>query len=282
MDLEVCQRRIDAIEWYHEFDFPNGLVARATTLDAEAHRRIWRFITSELDRIDFTGKSVLDLGCWDGYWSFYAERRGAEYVLATDDRSQNWAGSAGVLLARELLDSSIDIRLDVSVYDAARVGRTFDIVLCLGIYYHLVDPFYAFSQIRRCCHPGSIVVFEGDCTHALAKTSIHYDLADPSMPIFLPAPEALAQMLQANYLNVVSQRSMLAQLGSRPEHRGAPNLLRRIWPKPSRPALRSLDRLISVCEPFEGSNPLHFYRPPFGLHEFDPRFQKDDGLEPTR
>ena len=35
------------------------------------------------------------MGCWDGYWSFYAEQRGAARVLATDDASQNWAGSAG-------------------------------------------------------------------------------------------------------------------------------------------------------------------------------------------
>jgi len=66
------------------------------------HRRVWRFIASQLDQIEMSGKSVLDLGCWDGYWSFYAERRGARRVLATDDESQNWAGSAGLEVAKEL------------------------------------------------------------------------------------------------------------------------------------------------------------------------------------
>ena len=37
----------------------------------------------QLDAVPFHGKSVLDIGCWDGYWSFYAERRGAASVLAT-------------------------------------------------------------------------------------------------------------------------------------------------------------------------------------------------------
>ena len=73
------------------FEFPNGLVARSNTAeDIGSHRRIWSFIEKELDKIDFAGKTVLDLGCWDGYWSFYAERRGAKHVLATDDRTQNW------------------------------------------------------------------------------------------------------------------------------------------------------------------------------------------------
>src|SRR5262245_55858191 len=127
MDRDEAQRRIDQVAWYHEFDFGNGLVARSRAPDVESHRRMWAFITGELDKIDFTGKTVLDLGCWDGYWSFYAERRGAKSVLATDDRSQNWAGSAGVLLAKELLGSSIEVRLDVSVYDVAKLNRTFDI-----------------------------------------------------------------------------------------------------------------------------------------------------------
>src|SRR5262245_60939622 len=105
MDLQDYQQRIDKIKWYHEFDFPNGLVTRATTPDAEVHRRIWKFIAAELDKIDFAGKTVLDLGCWDGYWSFYAERRGASRVLATDDSTQNWTGNDGVLLAKELLGS---------------------------------------------------------------------------------------------------------------------------------------------------------------------------------
>ncbi len=148
-DLVEQQRRINEIPWYHEFNFPNGLKARSGTPDIRSHRKIWAFVAAQLDRMEFQGKTVLDLGCWDGYWSFYAERRGARRVLATDDRSQNWAGSAGVLLAKELFKSSIETNLNLSVYDAAKIGETFDIILCLGIYYHLVDPFYAFSQIRH-------------------------------------------------------------------------------------------------------------------------------------
>src|SRR5687767_9189330 len=101
----TLQQQIDAVEWYHEFDFGNGLRAESHTPDVAAHRGVWSFIQQHLDKIDFAGKSVLDIGCWDGYWSFYAERRGAKSVLATDDVSQNWANGNGLLLAKRLLNS---------------------------------------------------------------------------------------------------------------------------------------------------------------------------------
>jgi tRNA (mo5U34)-methyltransferase len=105
---------------------------------------------------------VLDIGCWDGYRSFYAEKQGAKSVLATDDISQNWGGNRGLQLAKTLLGSSVETKDDVSICDLRSLGRTFDVVLCLGVCYHLVDSFYAFAQVRHCCHPNTVVVFEGD------------------------------------------------------------------------------------------------------------------------
>src|SRR3979411_960177 len=123
--MSDIQRRIDRIHWYHEFDFGNGLRSEVKTPDAKSHRALWRFIETQLDKIDFTDKAVLDIGCWDGYWSFYAERRGAARVLATDDRSQNWAGSAGFTVARELLKSSVESDLHLSVYDLNKLPAQF-------------------------------------------------------------------------------------------------------------------------------------------------------------
>src|SRR5262245_8431367 len=119
MDLSEVQKRIDAITWYHEFDFGNGLRARPATPPSHGHRAIWSFVEENLGQVDFRGKSVLDIGCWDGCWSFYAERRGAKSVLATDDCSQNWGAGGGIHLARELLGSSIVIDQERSAYDLA-------------------------------------------------------------------------------------------------------------------------------------------------------------------
>ena len=262
------QQRIDAISWYHEFSFPNGMRAIPTTPGLQAHREFWRFSESRLDRLEFTDKTVLDIGCWDGFWRFYAERRGASHVLATDDKSQNWAGSAGLELARELLGSKVETRLDVSIYDLSRLGQ-FDVILCMGVWYHLVDAFHAFAQVRHRCHANSVVVFEGDILYGEAPYMMRYDLSDPSKPIFLPSLDSLRQMWKAAYFDVVSEASLtetrLASPVGTSEKRGwLPRSMK--FKNPSYSAERALltrrtkpimsDRLFAVCLPVEvASNP---------------------------
>jgi tRNA (mo5U34)-methyltransferase len=266
------QQQIDEVDWYHEFDFGNGLRAVSKTEDVRSHRYIWAHIRAQLDKIDFRGKTVLDIGCWDGYWSFYAEKRGAKSVLATDDMTQNWADGRGLLLAKRLLNSSIDVDQAVSIYELSRLNRTFDIILCLGVYYHLVDPFAGFAQIRHCCHPKSLVVLEGDATLGLREDTVYYHPRRTGAPVFIPTLYTLTQMLKAAYLDVIDHQWR--------EIPRAPSLLRRLEYYSlviSRPAYtglpRKTDRLITTCLPFEGENATHHYRPPFGLERYDDRFR---------
>ncbi len=270
----ALQGQIDSIAWYHEFDFGNGLQATSKTPDAAVHRTIWDFIRRHLDVIDFAGKSVLDVGCWDGYWSFYAEARGASSVLASDDSTQNWATGEGIRLAKRLLGSAIEIDQNLSIYELSRLKRTFDVVLCLGVYYHLFDPFAAFAQIRHCCHDASVVVFEGDATAGLRPDVLRWDAGSLAHPLFLPTPQVLAQMLQATYFQVTKQEwrapPWLPSSGKRPLLR-LRQWLKNVPPDPGLP--EGCERAIIVCKPFEGENPLHFYRPPLGLHRYDSRFR---------
>ena len=186
-----------------------GYVQKVNTPDAHSHRALWRFVKSELDKVDFAEKSVLDIGCWDGYWSFYAEQRKAARVLATDDSGQNWAGSAGFNLARELLKSSVEANLNLSVYNLQILGTKFDIILCLGVFYHLYDAFYAFAQIRHCCHPDSIVIFEGDVFFELLESASQsaalYSRNVRQAPRFVPDPETLRLFVNAAYFEILSE-----------------------------------------------------------------------------
>jgi tRNA (mo5U34)-methyltransferase len=270
MHGDDVQKRIDSIRWYHEFDFPNGLRARSQTSDVDAHRAIWAFIRNQLDDIDFTGKTVLDIGCWDGMWSFYAERRGARHVLAADDSAQNWGAGEGLRLARELFGSSIELDQQRSVYDVTCLNKTFDIVLCLGVYYHLHDPFYAFSQIRHCCHADSIVVFEGDATAGLKANTALIDFSNRYTSIFIPTTTILNEMLEAAYFRIETQKWMVPQRvtrGARIRYRKTPDHLDFGLP-------RRTSRLITVARPFTGANRLHGYTPPFGLARYDTRFAR--------
>ncbi|MEK6273880.1 MAG: DUF1698 domain-containing protein [Actinomycetota bacterium] len=265
-ELSDVQAEIDAVAWYHEFDFGDGLVARSTSPDVAAHRRIWQFIEDGLATVDFRGKSVLDIGCWDGYWSFHAERQGAASILAVDDVTQNWATGEGLRLAKRVLSSRAEIKQDQSVYELAQLGRTFDVILCLGVYYHLLDPFYALAQIRHCCRPGTLVVFEGDI--GVGANEVLYGFGEARPSLFIPSADVLNNLLRAAYLEVGSQRFL--QTGPRA---WAKTVLNRM---PGRLGLskRLVDRALTVCVPFTGVNEVHDYEPPFGLAAYDDRYRQ--------
>ena len=99
---------------------------------------------------DLTGMTVLDVGAWDGFFSFEAERRGAERVLAVDSFSWDgggWGSRDGFDLAREALGSRVEYET-VEVLDLSpeTVG-VFDLVLFLGVLYHMRHPLLALERI---------------------------------------------------------------------------------------------------------------------------------------
>ena len=135
--------RVGDVRWYHTIDFGQGLVTAG--VDDSAYR---------LARLDFPpslgGRSVLDIGAWDGFFSFEAERRGAARVLASDWYSWHgpgWGTKAGFELARTIFGSHVeDIDVDVMDLSPERVG-TFDVVLFLGVLYHLPHPLLALERV---------------------------------------------------------------------------------------------------------------------------------------
>jgi tRNA (mo5U34)-methyltransferase len=93
---------------------------------------------------DLSGKRVLDIGARDGFFSFECERRGADEVIAIDylDPSET-----GFPIARELVGSKVEMQ-QCNVYDLTPEDfGTFDLVLFLGVLYHLRDPMLALDRI---------------------------------------------------------------------------------------------------------------------------------------
>ena len=90
---------------------------------------------------------MLDIGARDGFFSFEAERRGAE-VLALDFMPPDRTGFG---VAAELRGSKVDYRVD-NVYNLSpeRHG-TFDLVLCLGVLYHLRNPLLGLDKLWGVC-----------------------------------------------------------------------------------------------------------------------------------
>jgi tRNA (mo5U34)-methyltransferase len=134
--------RVKRIRWFHTIDLGDGIVTSGIE-----QATAWKLSYLALPE-DLTGKTVLDVGAWDGFFSFECERRGAKRVLATD--SLMWrleTGRAGFDTAREALGSTVDsLEIDVMELAPERVGGTFDIVLFLGVLYHMRDPMLALER----------------------------------------------------------------------------------------------------------------------------------------
>ncbi|MFZ5758408.1 MAG: tetratricopeptide repeat protein [Thermodesulfobacteriota bacterium] len=139
--------------WYHKIELPGGIVTPGyAPIDAAAYRI----------PADLSGKRVLDVGAWDGYWSFAALKRGAREVVAIDDFS-DYLGSLEKRdrkawetfdFCKKQLGYGDDRckRLEMTVYEAdeARLGR-FDVIFFFGTLYHLRYPLLALDRLAALC-----------------------------------------------------------------------------------------------------------------------------------
>ena len=98
--------QVNELQWWHTIDLGNGVVTPGKYPPSGLNLKAF-------DQIDFTGKRVLDIGCWDGYWSFYAERGQAHRVLATDDTSQTATIRGGAMGSDEVDDGADEVTLGV-------------------------------------------------------------------------------------------------------------------------------------------------------------------------
>jgi SAM-dependent methyltransferase len=92
-------------------------------------------------------RRVLDLGCGDGQMSFFLERLGFD-VVAADHPSYNHNGMRGIRALREALGSRIEIH-EIDLDALAFPHGSFDLIILLGVLYHLRNPFYALEQMAR-------------------------------------------------------------------------------------------------------------------------------------
>lgn len=164
---EEVRRRIAQVgSWWHRIEIQGVETPGIKT--REAHR----WVADAIDR-DLTGKSVLDIGAWDGYFSFLAERRGAKRVLAIDS-NQDHSRPDGFFTAKELLGSRVEHRT-MSVYELDRLDERFDWIFFLGVYYHLDDPYLALQKIFERLNPGGVLLMEGLVRSGSAPVLHAYD-----------------------------------------------------------------------------------------------------------
>jgi tRNA (mo5U34)-methyltransferase len=201
---EEVRRRVGEVTWHHSIDLGQGVVTPGAS-------NVEPLSDDELP--NFAGRSVLDIGAWDGMYSFRAEKAGASRVVALDHyawgvslplRQAYWdrCAAAGVLpdherditefwdpslpgrkgfdLAKEVLDSSVEpVVGDLMTMDLDALG-TFDVVLYLGVLYHMPEPLTALRRARAVTR--EVAVIETVAVRVLAQR-------DASLLAFYPGNE---------------------------------------------------------------------------------------------
>lgn len=135
--------------WWHEIELAPGIV---TPGDDSNRMKLPILDALGLPR-DLRGKRALDIGTSDGYFAFELERRGAS-VVAIDFVPETYTGFS---TARRILGSNVEYRMD-NVYNLTPQSYgAFDVVLFLGVLYHLRKPLGALDAIRSVMKEGAAV-----------------------------------------------------------------------------------------------------------------------------
>ncbi len=111
-------------------------------------------VTDQINKRDFTGRRVLDVGCRDGRFCFEVEKRGAAYVLGID----NDLSKGAVEFLIPYFKSKVEMQ-GINVYDFVTEEK-FDTILFPGVLYHLRFPFLGFKRLADAMKPGGEIIVE--------------------------------------------------------------------------------------------------------------------------
>jgi methyltransferase (TIGR04290 family) len=138
-------RRIEQLgPWFHNLELDGISTAPEHFLGDYPRCKLQSFVHGLPD--DLEGASVLDIGCNAGFYTFELKRRNAGRVLAIDSNEHYLAQAR---LAAEVLDvRDIEFR-NLSVYDVATLRERFDVVLFMGVLYHLRHPLLALDLLHE-------------------------------------------------------------------------------------------------------------------------------------
>jgi len=129
--------------WFHNLHLPDGTQTAPDHPLGDFPAFKWEQLATALPE-DLSGWTALDVGCNAGFYSFELARRGARVTAVDADdhylRQAAWA--------REQLGLEVELR-QASVYDLARVGERYDLVLFLGVLYHLRYPLLALDLLAE-------------------------------------------------------------------------------------------------------------------------------------
>jgi len=234
--------KMNNMKWYHKIDLGDHIITPGNEWD-----HLWNPLKEYMKRVDFSNKRVLDVGCWDGLWSFEAEKLGAREVWAIDLNSQRSFSEQGFEtfeFAKKHLESKVHYK-EVSVYDLEDSFREpFDIVVCFGVLYHLRYPQLGLARIRNILKTGGMLLLETALLLDTPDTIIQTDYRE-IYPIDVSiwnafSEPALLRLLEESYLQPEEHHVILRQDEE-----------------------RKIGRIFVKAQAFEGKHYHHYFPDPF-------------------
>jgi tRNA (mo5U34)-methyltransferase len=153
--------------WFHTFALSPGVYTPGIARDHG-----YRLPVLGADR--FAGRSVLDVGAFDGFYSFVAEKFGARRVVAVDNEQYiDWVDArfgvtleagAGFRAIADLTKSQVEYRR-MDALDVGELDERFDVALCFGLLHRVTDPIAMLQALSDRLAPGGEVVLETYGSH---------------------------------------------------------------------------------------------------------------------
>jgi tRNA (mo5U34)-methyltransferase len=141
---EEIRRQIRELgDWFHNLNL-NGVQTAPSHFLGNYPLFKWKRFENAIPE-DLTGWTVLDVGCNAGFYSIEMKKRGADRVVGIDSDEQYLAQAR---FAAEVVGADIEFQ-QMSVYDVGRLGCRFDLVLFMGVAYHLRHPLLALDLIHE-------------------------------------------------------------------------------------------------------------------------------------
>lgn len=171
-------KNMNEIKWWHQIKLSNGEYTPGEVYHGPAGGN-WpnkRFGLPE----NLTGKKVIDIGAWDGFFSFEAEKNGAEFVLAADAKQEdggNWGGTEGFNFVKNDLKSKVEytelnLENNQNVDDIFKKYNKFDVILCYGVLYHLKSPLNSVENLKKLIKPDGILLLETAISTTISETPV--------------------------------------------------------------------------------------------------------------
>jgi tRNA (mo5U34)-methyltransferase len=137
----IAQRIEELGPWFHNIELRGVHTAPAHFL-GDYPTLHWRTFENAIPW-DLRGRTVLDIGCNAGFFAIKMKQRGAERVVGIDSDPRYLAQAR---FAADVMEVEIELK-EMSVYDVGRLGERFDLVLFMGVLYHLRHPLLALDLL---------------------------------------------------------------------------------------------------------------------------------------